>query len=407
MQYFSRSDLKTTRGESIEIISPGVINPNQGPDFLDARIKIGPTTWAGSVELHLFSSGWEQHGHGQDHNFQNVVLHVVWKNDRNEGNLPLLELENRIPGVLMSRFEDLMGSSLFIPCEKMITGLDPLVIDHWKDRLMTERTERKAQQIFKLYEESNHNWQEIYWWLLARNFGYSVNADAFESLARSLGMNVLNKHKGQIQQLECLLLGQVQLLQEKFSDAYPLMLQKEYQFLKIKYQLQPSHIPVHFLRMRPANFPTIRLAQLAMLVHRDGHLLENILTVEELKALREVFDITPNDYWQTHYLPGRATSYVDKKIGNAMFENITINTIVPFLFAYGNYHGKEKFKQKAFRWLTGTPAETNTIISGFRASGIRCSNAGESQALIELKTRYCEKKRCLECNIGNAVLYHR
>jgi hypothetical protein len=407
MQYFNRGDLCTASGEELSIITPGILNRNQGPDFLDARLRIGRETWAGSVELHLLTSGWEAHSHSSDPNFNNVVLHVVWQNDRIGHPLPLLELRDRVPKFLLDRYEELQGSTSFIACENLIHQAEPLVIDHWKDRLLAERTERKAAFVDKMRLENNSAWQELYWWLLARNFGHSVNADSFEAIARSLDLKMISRHSKQIQQLESLLLGQAGLLNRDFVDDYPVMLQKEYHFLRKKYMLIPPPVPVHFLRMRPANFPTIRLAQLAMLVHKGGHHLDLVIEETDLKKLQAAFDVSVNDYWQFHYLPDKPAPWVDKRIGASMFDNILINSIVPILFAYGSFHDREAYKEKAFAWLSNTGSESNNIIHHFRELGIDCRNAGESQALLELRAQYCEKKRCLDCNIGNAILYQR
>lgn len=404
MQYFNRGSLVTSKGEPLEILSPGILNLNQGPDFYNARIKIGATTWAGSVELHLVTSGWDLHGHSNDRNFSNVILHVVWENDLDDHPLPLLELKERVPKFLMRRYEELMLAPSFIPCEKMISHTDPLLLDHWKDRLLAERIERKAEAIRRMLEQQRHPWHELYWWLLARNFGYAVNADAFEAVARTLSINLLSKQGGQIHQLESLLLGQAGLLTGSYSDAYPVMLQKEYYYLKNKYGLIPVVQPVHFLRMRPANFPTVRLAQLAMLVHSNGHMLEAVRDVAELPGLRKLFDISANDYWSSHYIFDKPSEFREKKIGNAMFSNILTNTIVPFLYAYGRYNGTEHYKQKAMDWLTETGPENNSVTSGFIRAGIQNGNAADSQSLIELKTQYCDHKRCLDCSIGNALL---
>ena len=406
MQYFNRGDLCTVSGEEITILSPGTLNCNQGPDFLEARLKIGRETWAGSVELHILTSGWEAHEHGSDPNFNNVILHVVWENDATGHHLPLLELKDRVPKFLLDRYDELLRATSFIPCEKLIRQADPLVTDNWKDRLLAERSERKAMGVLKGYEQES-NWQEVYWWQLARNFGHPVNAESFEAIARSLPVNVLSRHGKQIHQLESLLLGQAGLLNREFVDDYPKMLQREFRFLRKKYSLPAPVAPIHFLRMRPANFPTIRLAQLAMLVHNNGHHLDLVIEETDLKKLRAAFDVSVNDYWQYHYLPDKQAPRMDKRIGDSMFASILINGIVPTLFAYGQFHRRETYRQKAFEWLSKTAAEANNIILNFRKLGIECRNAAESQALLELRSRYCEERRCLECSIGNAILYQR
>ncbi|MGC4039056.1 MAG: DUF2851 family protein [Chitinophagaceae bacterium] len=403
--YFNKAELTTTSGQSIEIIYQGHLNSNQGPDFNDARIMINGTLWAGAVELHINSSDWQKHSHSDDDNYKNVILHVVWIDDAvNEGSAPVLELNSRVSKFLLSRYEQLMQSSSFIPCEESITGVNELTLKIWLERLVAERLSKKAMFVDQLVDKSNDHWEESFWWLLARNFGVKVNADAFESIARSIPLNVLAKHKNQLHQLEALLFGQAGLLENDFTEDYPTMLQKEYRFLKTKHNLVPVHIPVHFLRMRPGNFPTIRLAQLAMLIQRSSHLFSKIREADNLETLRQSLIVTANDYWHYHYRFDETSSFRKKNIGDQMINNIIINTIVPVLFAYGNYHGEIKYKAKALQWLEQTGSEKNSITENFGTIGIGNRNAYESQALIELKNEYCNKRRCLDCAIGNYLL---
>ena len=403
-QYFTKSELSTTAGELIQIIYPGQYNTNQGPDFADAKIKIGKTTWAGTVELHINTSDWTKHNHQQDKNYNNVILHVVWEDDKAGNNIPVLELKGRVSKILLYRYEELMHADSFIPCEKSIHSVREIVCKSWKDRLLAERLIRKAAIVDNYLQQNNYHWEETFWWLLARNFGMKVNAEAFEAIARSVPVNILAKHKNQVHQLEALLLGQAGLLQDKFTDDYPLLLQKEYRFLQSKYRLKPVSLPLHFLRMRPGNFPTIRLAQLTMLVHQSVHLFSKIKEVHSVKEIKQWFDVTANDYWHYHYRFAERSAFKKKKLGADMIDNIIINTIVPVLFSYGSYYKEQQYKDKALHWLGGITAEVNRITKGFLQLGIENKNAFDSQALIELKNEYCSKKRCLDCGIGNALL---
>jgi hypothetical protein len=403
-QYFNKGELDTTAGDTIHVIFPGQFNTNQGPDFSDAKIKIGKTTWAGSVELHIKSSDWKKHNHQSDKNYKNVILHVVWENENNSSDIPVLELKSRVPKILLKRYEELMNSSSFIPCEKNITTVRDITLKSWKERLLAERLIRKAKAVENYLSKNNHHWEETFWWMLARNFGLKINADAFEAIAKSVSVTVLAKHKSQIHQLESLLLGQAGLLEGNFNDEYPKLLKREYKFLKEKYKLKPVHIPVHFLRMRPGNFPTIRLAQLAMLIKESAHLFSKIKEAPSIKDAVKWFDVTANDYWHYHYHFDELTALKKKKLGSDTINNIVINTVVPVLFAYGNYNDENKYKEKALKWLEKTSAESNSITKGFQTLGIENKNAFDSQALIELKNEYCSKKRCLDCSIGNALL---
>ena len=403
-QYFNKGELKTTSGEELQIIYPGAYNTNQGPDFTDAKIKIGNTTWAGNVELHIKASDWNRHNHQLDKNYNNVVLHVVWENDFPNYNIPVLNLENRIAGSLLQRYEELMNSQGFIACERSIASVKPIVLESWKERLLAERLIRKSSTVELFLSQNNHHWEETFWWLLARNFGIKINADAFESMARSIPVSILAKHKNQIHQLEALLMGQANLLDHQFSDDYSILIQKEYEFYKSKYKLRPGAVTPFFLRMRPGNFPTIRLAQLAMVIHNSEHLFSKIKETDSLIVVKDWFAITANDYWHYHYRFDEPSSFKRKKLGAAMIDNILINTVCTVLFAYGHFHKEQKYKDRAIQWLEDIAAESNSITKGFQRLALENKNARDSQALLELKNQYCNKKKCLDCAIGNALL---
>ncbi len=403
-QYFNKGELATTKGETVQILFAGQYNTNQGPDFSDAKIKIEKTIWAGSVELHIKTSDWIKHNHQKDKNYNNVILHVVWEDDGIKNNIPVIQLKGRVSIILLQRYEELMNSSSFIPSEKSIHLVPDIVWKSWKDRLLVERLLRKANVVETSLQLNNYHWEETFWWLLARNFGMKVNADCFEAIAQSISVKILAKHKSQIHQLEALMLGQAGLLEEKFSEEYPILLQKEYRFLQNKYKLKPVPLPFHFLRMRPGNFPTIRLAQLAMLISESAHLFSKIKEADSIKEVSKWFDVTANDYWHYHYRFDETSSFKKKKLGASMIDNIIINTVAPVLFAYGNYHDEDKYKDKALKWLEQTAAESNSITKGFQKLGVENRTAFDSQGLIELKNEYCNKKRCLECAVGNSIL---
>src|SRR6187455_758570 len=356
-QYFNQGELQSTSGEAIQIIFPGTYNTNQGPDFNDAKIKIGKTTWAGNVELHLRSSDWNKHNHQKDKNYNNVILHVVWEDDFPDYSMPVLKLNSRVAKIFLQQYEDLMNAQGFIPCEKTISSIKPIVWQSWKERLLAERLIRKSDIVKTYLDQNNHHWEETFWWLLARNFGIKINADAFEAMARSIPVNILAKHKNQIHQLEALLMGQANLLNEKFKEDYPIMLQKEYEFYKGKYKLKQNTYTPFFLRMRPGNFPTIRLGQLAMLIHQSEHLFSKIKETVSVKDVKKWLDVTANDYWHYHYRFDESSSFKKKNLGAGMIDNIIINTIIPVLFAYGIYHKEEKYKNRAILWLYELSAE--------------------------------------------------
>jgi Protein of unknown function (DUF2851) len=404
-QYFNARNLQTSQGELLQILHAGNYNTNQGPDFLNAKIKIGDTTWAGNIEMHIKASDWDTHGHGKDKNYNNVILHVVWvKDTAAELPFPELELQHLVSSVLLNRYDELMQSALFIPCQQHIQQISPLSFTAWKERLLIERLQKKALYVQTLLKKNNQHWEETFWWLLARNFGAKINSESFERIAQSVPVNLLAKHKNQVQQLEALLMGQAALLDKNFEDDYPNMLRREYQFLQKKYGLKKAHAPLYFLRMRPANFPTIRLAQLAMLVQQSHHLFSFIKEAGSVKEVQELFNVTANDYWHYHYTFDETTGFKPKNLGAQMVQNILINTIIPILYAYGHLNANDNCKTKALLWAEQVSAEKNSITKGFQLLGIENKSAFDSQALIQLKNEYCNYKLCLQCAVGNQVL---
>lgn len=408
-QYFNRENLILESGEQLSILKTGFINTHQGPDFTDSLIKINEIQFAGNIEIHCLSSDWIKHKHGSDKQYGNVILHVVWQNDidiKNVSghNIPVLVLENRVAKSLLNRYSNL-AESTGIPCHnRSFPSLDEFGWMAWKERLLAERLERKAENVLTLFTQSNNNWEETFWWLLASNFGIKVNAELFEAVAKSISVSILSKHKHQINQLEALLFGQANLLSNEMEDDYSKMLQKEYQFLKKKHNLVSITIQPNFLRMRPANFPTIRLAQLAMLVQQSSHLFSKIKDLQNCSDLSALFSVTANDYWHYHYQFNQVSDYQPKLLGRNSINNIIINTIVPVLFAYGMYNKHETYKEKAIKWLIETKPEVNNITTIWKPYCPKPKTAFDTQALIELTNNYCLKKRCLECVVGNKIL---
>jgi hypothetical protein len=404
-QYFNTRELATTGGETILTVHPGILNHNQGPDFMDARIRIGGTLWVGKVELHVRSSDWKRHRHEKDLNYQTVILHVVWEDDDASGAMHVLELKNRVPKLLLARYRQLMNAKAFIPCEKSISSINELILRTWKERLLAERLISKTQTIKTFLEQNNYHWEETCWWLIARNFGIKINADAFEAMARSIPLKLISRQKNSLFILEALLLGQAGLLNREFRDEYANRLKKEYQFLQINHNLKyHSKVSPVYLRLRPSNFPTLRLAQLAVLLHSSEHLFSKIKESSSIKSVKSLFIVTASAYWDTHYLFDTSAKFKKKTTGAVLVESIIINTVAPLLFYYGQYHGNAECKDKAINWLEETAAEVNTVISGFRQLGIIAQNAFESQALIELKASYCDQHKCLDCAVGNSLL---
>lgn len=415
-QYFNTTGLQTEDGENLQILKYGEINHNQGADFLNAIIKINNVKLAGNIELHIKTSDWEKHHHSSDKNYSGIILHVVWENDKSISvkHLPMLVLQEHVPKVLLKKYEQLMNNVQDIACSKFLPALNELSWLNWKERLAMERLQQKSERILQLLKESNNHWEEVFWKTIAYNFGVKVNAEFFQQLANSISINILAKHKSQIYQLEALLLGQANLLNlpagqagEKFNEPYPKMLQKEYLFLSKKYHLVKLNTAPHFLRMRPANFPTVRLAQLAMLIHQSSHLFSIIKETTDVKEIKLLFNVTANDYWNTHYVFDEESEFKIKNVGSSMMNNIIINTVVPVLFAYGLYINDKTCTQRALQWLGEIKAEENSVIKKFTPHKITCTNALDSQALVQLYKSYCVSKNCLKCAVGNRVLSSR
>jgi hypothetical protein len=404
-QYFDTSSLTTTDGEGVHVIDAGILNHHQGPDFSAARIRIGQTVWAGNVELHVRTGDWLRHGHQTDRRYENVILHVVWEHTGQVADsIPVLEMRGRIPALLMDKYRHWMGNKQSIPCQNELTRLGLLPGDAWRKSLVRQRLERKAEMILSYLGQLKGHWEEVFWWLVARNFGFSVNADAFGEMARSLPLNMISRHRHQIHQVEAFLLGQCGLLDSPFTDPYVLMLQKEYRHLRHKYRLTPIRTPVQFLRMRPCNFPTVRLAQLSMLIHGSNNLFARIREMSDIGDARKLFSVTANDFWHYHYRLEKSAAYAPKTLGQPMIGNILINTVIPSLFAYGMNLRDEECIRKSMDWLNASAAEDNAAIRIFLTGSGKSISAMDTQALLELRQHYCERKRCLECEIGRCLL---
>jgi hypothetical protein len=410
LKLFNYRPLTTAEGEQMEIVQTGQHNSDSGPDFFNAQIKIEDTLWAGNVEIHLKSSDWNNHSHQLDKAYDNVILHVVYENDqpvkRKDGSLiPTLELKEKFDPGLWNNYQELLHSKDWIPCEHRIRHVDSFILNNWMDRMLTERLEKKTETIFSSLQHNNNNWEKTFYHHLARNFGFRLNALPFELLAKSLPLSFLTKHKNHLNQLEAMLFGQAGMLNKKFNDAYPSMLQKEYEFLKNKFSL--VLIPEHqwkFLRLRPVNFPTIRIAQFAQLVHRSSHLFSKILDCKNMKQLENYFKVEVSEYWKTHFIFEKPSANQSKHIGSIAIQNIVINTIVPFLFAYGKNRSSEIHQQRALEFLEQTPPEKNSIIGKWNELGIKSETAYNSQALLQLWNEYCTEKKCLTCSIGNKII---
>ncbi len=403
-------NLKTTSDEIIELLKTGEHNFDAGPDFFNGKLKIGKTVWAGNIEIHVNASDWEKHKHNTNKAFDNIILHVVYNADiqikRANGELiPTLEVKNKFNPKLYNNYLNFKSSKEWIPCAKQIHLTPQMIINSTIDKLLLERLERKAIVVKNSLQLNKNNWEETFYHHLARNFGFNTNAEPFELLAKSTPLNVLAKHKNSLLQLEAILLGQAGFLDEHYSDAYILSLQNEYTLLKHKFKLQS--IDKHlwkFLRLYPANFPIIRIAQFADLVYRSSHLFSKIIEAENIEAIKKLLTANVSEYWDYHYKFETISNKKSKSLGSQSIDIIIINTVVPFLFVYGKQMNDEKYIDRAILFLEKIKGEKNSITKSWDELKIPINTAYNTQALLQLKKEYCSQKKCLQCGIGNYLL---
>ena len=405
---YTATPLITTEGRPVQVIDPGMQNTDAGPDFFNAKIKIDGTLWVGSVEIHDKSSDWLLHHHDTDKAYDCVILHITGFNDfqpvRTNGN-PIPQMLLTVPENILRSIDWLLYREAALPCLDHITGIAPLHIACWMEALLSERLERKTHDIFLLLDAYQTDWNEVFYITLTRNFGFGVNNDAFERLAKSLPLRCIQKQRSSHSQIEAMLFGQAGMLEEENDDHYYRLLQREYDFLRHKFGLSPMEDFVFKnLRTRPVNFPYLKVAQLAALWVQYDTLFSAILEARSTGEIKKYFRIPPSGYWETHYHFRYASPRKEKTIGENALNILLINTVVPMLFAYGLHNKRPEYCERATRLLESIPPEKNTIVTTFYNAGITVRHAGDSQALIQLKREYCEKKKCLYCRIGFRML---
>jgi hypothetical protein len=397
-------------GEKIQIIHPGSRNLDSGPDFFNAKIKIGDTIWAGNIEIHIKSSDWKLHQHQNDPSYDNIILHVVYTDDspvyrRNKEKTPTIVLKGLFEPKLLNTYQSFINNLNWIPCEKQLHQIDPFTQFAWFESLCIERLESKALGIAKQLQLTHQDFMEIFYRQLCRNFGFNTNADAFELLAKSLPFQIISKHIDRIDQLEAMIYGQAGMLVKNYKDEYPNALKKEYTFLKEKYGLKALDPKIwKFLRMRPFNFPNIRLSQFATLLQSTSGLLTKILEFNRLSDLITLFKVKANKYWRDHSDFDRLSKAKSTQLGKSSTELILINTVIPFTFIYGKIFEQGEIQDKSLLWYEQLPAEKNTLTRKFSYIGLKIENAKQSQAVIHLKKNYCDNKRCLSCRFGHALI---
>jgi hypothetical protein len=407
---FDPLNLCTMDGETVEVIRAGRLHRNSGPDLVEAEMRIGGQLWAGNVEVHIRSSEWYAHGHEQDPAYDNVVLHVVYEHDldvrtQSGVRVPTVELKNRIASSRLETFKELMRTKAWVPCEPQFDQVDRSRLPLWLERVLIERLERKCAAVEALFKQLNGDALETFWHVLARGFGFKVNAEPFGMLAQALPLKVLLKYRDDPMRTEALLFGQAGILHVDFLDDHPRALQQEHQMLSALHGLKPAPVAAwQFGRLRPPNFPTVRLAQMAQVIARSDGSFAHLLEQDDPAVISDHLQVEATGYWLTHHRFDQSSKPGPKRLGADAAQGLIINAIVPYLFAIGRVQGREDFGERALKLLEALPAEQNTIVDGWAQLGVKADTAARSQALIELKNQYCGQRRCLSCVIGTSLL---
>lgn len=406
--------LQTTTGLPVEVIDPGLHNSNSGPDFFNVKLKINGTLWAGNIEIHTRSSDWYRHGHDHDKAYDSVILHVASDIDteviRSNGeSIPQLQLE--CPEYVRAHYQELCVAEQYPACLSILGSLPKLIVHSWLTALQTERLEQKAELITHRLKHCDNHWEDAFFITLARNYGFGLNGDVFEAWACMLPFRAIDKHRDDLFQVEAFFFGQAGLLEETFlkkeqEDEYSFRLRKEFRYMQHKFELTRMMDATlwRFLRLRPENFPYIRLAQLAYLYHKADKLFSRLLEAETLDEVRTLLATRTSSYWEGHFVFGRTSSHKEKPMGERSLNLIIINTVVPFLYTYGLHKAEEGMRNRAGRFLEELKAENNCIIRSWGDAGLPVTTAADSQALIQLQKEYCDKRKCLYCRFGYEYL---
>lgn len=411
-QRFTSHNLTCRDGQNLEVIKTGTHNFNAGPDFLDARLRIGDTVWAGNVEIHINSSDWYKHNHDKDKAYENVILHVVFTNDtpvldKSGQEIPVLVLKDLLDYQIFRYYKSWVKKASFIPCEELVVNVPDIVKTAAVQSEAINRLEIKSEQCSDLLNQTNGDIEEAFYQILCRSLGLSVNAMPFENLALNTPFSLLRKNKSSVFEMEALLLGQAGLLDDDTEqNAYLDKLKSEYAHQKLKYKLQPMPKTAwKYSRLRPQNFPAVRIAQLAQIYFNNGALAQKIIEQKSIRGIEEIFDVSlKTPFWKTHYTLKTSSEAVIKSLGKSTIDLLIVNAIVPFLFALASYNKDHSFRERAIDFLEELPSEKNAVISKFAKLDLLSRSALDSQGLIGLKKNRCEKLKCLNCKIGIYIL---
>lgn len=405
--------LYDNEGNKISVINPGEYNRDSGPDFFNARLRIQGTEWAGNVEIHTRASQFESHGHNLDPAYDNVILHVVEENDRvvhNSKGEEIPAAEMPVDEMLYDRYLCLINNPLVIACQEDLKLLDVIYIRQWLSTLLVERLQDKSTQVLKIFSETGNDWEETFYRVLTRYFGFRINTEPFEMLANALPFRIIRKHSDNVFQVEALLFGTAGLLdeglfKEAIDDEYYTRLIKEYKILAAKYSLQSLHGWIwKFARLRPPNFPTVRISQLAVMLCRTGGVFSRSLEANDITSLKSIFEVTASGYWDDHYVFGKTSRLNIKSTGSQATDIFLVNAVIPVIFVYGRNRDLPDICGKALAFLDDICPEQNSIIEEWKSAGVKSESAFWSQALIQLRNNYCKKRRCLDCRIGSKLI---
>ncbi|MCT4582548.1 MAG: DUF2851 family protein [Flavobacteriales bacterium] len=410
-QKFNPSYLKTSENETIIIKKTGYHNANAGPDFLESNLIIGDTEWFGNIEIHVKASDWNKHQHQNDKAYNNVILHVVFENDlliKNENGekIPTLILNSILDPKHFLQYKHFINNGLSIPCQRQINTIDPFITNSWLERLAINRLAQKTHLIRKKLNQYKGDWNQTLIHFLMRYFGMKVNGDAMADLSTKTPLLYINKERYNLLNLEALLFGQAGMLNtSEIKAPYFLSLRKEYLFIKQKYQLNSMKLTNwKYSKLRPPNFPTIRIAQLAQLLYLNHELFEHIRAFASVETYTKLLKVTPSSFWSTHYTFKKESKTTKSTVGKMFIHHLIINVISPISFTYGKSINDERYCNYATELTTNLPAESNAIIQNWENIGLLAKSAMQSQSLIELYANYCQRKECLNCAIGIQIL---
>jgi hypothetical protein len=410
---YDQERLRDNENNKITVLDPGQYNRDSGPDFFNARISVGGTIWAGNIEIHVKASHFDNHGHQHDPAFNNVILHVVSEFDRkifNSRGDEILTAELSFDPSYYEKYISLVNNPYIIACQDYVNKVDSILFRHWLSALLIERLQVKSESILKVYSETGKDWDETFYRLLSRYFGFRVNTEPFGMLSAALPFRIIRKHADNIFQIEALLFGTAGLLdpglfKEAISDEYYKSLVREYGILSVKYSLQPLHGWLwKFSRLRPSNFPTVRLSQLASMLSTTGGLFSRVLEETDLESIKKLFEVAASSYWDEHFVFGRKSRRFTKHTGSQAADILLVNSVIPLIFVYGKSRDNFELSERALTFLDLLPSEENSIISEWATAGIKAGSAFYSQALIQLRNEYCKKRKCLDCRIGSKII---